>query len=150
MIIDAQTLKVLQNIEAFGHANDAQETDRARRMLNLERNTAELISPTQGFNLVSTLGTVQPKRVALKAGNLRRANPHGKPWELPQVRRGEYRRAQVPHIRPVPHIRLVPNSHLFRGPRAAFELSLIGVIPHSDLSPDFHPKDFRPRRAKKA
>ena len=43
MIIDAQTLKVLQNIEAFGHANDAQETDRARRMLNLERNTAELI-----------------------------------------------------------------------------------------------------------
>ena len=43
MIIDAQTLKVLQNIEAFGHSNDAQETDRARRMLNLERNTAELI-----------------------------------------------------------------------------------------------------------
>ena len=43
MIIDAQTLKVLQNVEAFGQANDAQETDRARRMLNLERNTAELI-----------------------------------------------------------------------------------------------------------
>ena len=43
MIIDTHTLKVLQNIEAFGHANDAQETDRARRMLNLERNTAELI-----------------------------------------------------------------------------------------------------------
>jgi predicted O-methyltransferase YrrM len=43
MIIDAQTLNVLQNIEAFGRSNDAQETDRARRMLNLERNTAELI-----------------------------------------------------------------------------------------------------------
>jgi predicted O-methyltransferase YrrM len=43
MIIDAQTLNVLQDIEAYGHANDAQETDRARRMLNLERSTAELI-----------------------------------------------------------------------------------------------------------
>jgi predicted O-methyltransferase YrrM len=43
MIFDSQTLSVLQNIEAFGQANDAQETDRARRMLNLERSTAELI-----------------------------------------------------------------------------------------------------------
>jgi predicted O-methyltransferase YrrM len=43
MIIDAHTLDVLRNVEAFGHANDAQEKDRARRMLNLERNTAELI-----------------------------------------------------------------------------------------------------------
>src|SRR6202045_4049944 len=43
MIIDAQTLSVLQDIEAYGRANDAQETDRARRMLNLERSTAELI-----------------------------------------------------------------------------------------------------------
>jgi predicted O-methyltransferase YrrM len=43
MIIDAQTRKILQNVESFGHSNDAQETDRARRMLNLERNTAELI-----------------------------------------------------------------------------------------------------------
>src|ERR1700720_1853667 len=43
MIVDVQTLNVLQNIEAFGHSNDAQETDRARRMLNLDRNTAELI-----------------------------------------------------------------------------------------------------------
>src|ERR1700758_1184220 len=43
MIIDAQTRKVLQNVESFGHSNDARETDRARRMLNLERNTAELI-----------------------------------------------------------------------------------------------------------
>ncbi len=43
MIIDAQTLKVLQNVEVFGRSNDAQETDRVRRMLNLERNTAELI-----------------------------------------------------------------------------------------------------------
>src|ERR1700729_2035748 len=43
MIFDAQILNVLRNVEAFGHSNDAQETDRARRMLNLERNTAELI-----------------------------------------------------------------------------------------------------------
>jgi predicted O-methyltransferase YrrM len=43
MIIDAQTLNVLQNMEAFGHSNDAQQTDRAQRMLNLERKTAELI-----------------------------------------------------------------------------------------------------------
>jgi predicted O-methyltransferase YrrM len=43
MIFDAQVLQVLQNVEAFGQANDARETDRARRMLNLERNTAELI-----------------------------------------------------------------------------------------------------------
>src|ERR1700751_3116902 len=43
MIINAQTLGVLQKVEAFGQSNDAHETDRARRMLNLERNTAELI-----------------------------------------------------------------------------------------------------------
>jgi predicted O-methyltransferase YrrM len=43
MIINAQTLEVLQKVEAFGQSNDAHETDRARRMLNLERNTAELI-----------------------------------------------------------------------------------------------------------
>jgi predicted O-methyltransferase YrrM len=43
MFFDAQTLTVLRKIEAFGQSNDAQETDRARRMLNLERSTAELI-----------------------------------------------------------------------------------------------------------
>jgi predicted O-methyltransferase YrrM len=43
MFFDAQTLDVLRNMEAFGRSNDAQETDRARRMLNLERSTAELI-----------------------------------------------------------------------------------------------------------
>lgn len=43
MIFDAQTLNVLRDVEAFGQSNDARETDRARRMLNLERNTAELI-----------------------------------------------------------------------------------------------------------
>lgn len=43
MIINAQTLEVIREIEAFGQSNDAKETDRARRMLNLERNTAELI-----------------------------------------------------------------------------------------------------------
>jgi predicted O-methyltransferase YrrM len=43
MIFDTQILAVLRNIEAFGQSNDALETDRARRMLNLERNTAELM-----------------------------------------------------------------------------------------------------------
>ena len=43
MFFDAQTLDLLRNMEAFGRSNDAQETDRARRMLNLERSTAELI-----------------------------------------------------------------------------------------------------------
>ena len=43
MLFDAQTLTVLRKMEAFGQSNDAQETDRARRMLNLERSTAELI-----------------------------------------------------------------------------------------------------------
>jgi predicted O-methyltransferase YrrM len=43
MFFDAQTRDVLKKMEAFGRSNDAQETDRARRMLNLERSTAELI-----------------------------------------------------------------------------------------------------------
>ena len=43
MIFDAQILAVLRNVEAFGQSNDALETDRARRMLNLELNTAELM-----------------------------------------------------------------------------------------------------------
>jgi predicted O-methyltransferase YrrM len=43
MTFNAQILNVLRDVEAFGQSNDAQETDRARRMLNLERNTAELI-----------------------------------------------------------------------------------------------------------
>jgi predicted O-methyltransferase YrrM len=43
MFFDTPTLTVLRQIEAFGQSNDAQETDRARRMLNLERSTAELI-----------------------------------------------------------------------------------------------------------
>lgn len=43
MIFDPQVLSVLQNVEAFGQSNDGRETDRSRRMLNLERPTAELI-----------------------------------------------------------------------------------------------------------
>jgi predicted O-methyltransferase YrrM len=43
MILDARTLDVLRKVEAFGLSNDAQETERARRMLNLERATAELV-----------------------------------------------------------------------------------------------------------
>lgn len=43
MTIDAKILNVLRDVESFGHSNDARESDRTRRMLNLERNTAELI-----------------------------------------------------------------------------------------------------------
>ena len=46
VLYDYSMLKHLtfcKNVEAFGQSNDAKETDRARRMLNLERNTAELI-----------------------------------------------------------------------------------------------------------
>jgi predicted O-methyltransferase YrrM len=42
-MFDPHILNVLQEVETFGQSHDAQETDRARRMLNLERNTAELI-----------------------------------------------------------------------------------------------------------
>jgi len=42
-MFDAKILSVLRNLEAFGRLNDQRETDRARRMLNLERPTAELI-----------------------------------------------------------------------------------------------------------
>jgi predicted O-methyltransferase YrrM len=42
-MFDPHILNVLQKVETFGLSHDAQETDRARRMLNLERNTAELI-----------------------------------------------------------------------------------------------------------
>jgi predicted O-methyltransferase YrrM len=43
MIFDDQILTVLRSVETYSQANDAQETDRSRRMLNLERSTAELI-----------------------------------------------------------------------------------------------------------
>ena len=40
---DDRVRNVLQEVEAFGQSNDARQTDRSRRMLNLERATAELI-----------------------------------------------------------------------------------------------------------
>ena len=40
---DTHLLDVFRKIEAFGRSNDSRETERARRMLNLERATAELI-----------------------------------------------------------------------------------------------------------
>ena len=43
MTPDTHLLDVLRKIEAFGRSNDSRETERARRMLNLERDTAELI-----------------------------------------------------------------------------------------------------------
>ena len=43
MTPDTHLLDVVRKIEAFGRSNDSRETERARRMLNLERDTAELI-----------------------------------------------------------------------------------------------------------
>jgi len=40
----AKVRTVLDQIEAFGKVNDAQQQDRSQKMLNLERPTAELIS----------------------------------------------------------------------------------------------------------
>ena len=42
-MIDAQVRAVLEELEAWGENNDRIETDRARKMLNLERETAELL-----------------------------------------------------------------------------------------------------------
>ncbi len=43
MILNRHLQDVVQEMEAFGHSNDSRETERARRMLNLERETAELV-----------------------------------------------------------------------------------------------------------
>ena len=42
-MIDAQVRAVLEELEAWGERNDRSEADRSRKMLNLERETAELI-----------------------------------------------------------------------------------------------------------
>lgn len=43
MLVDAAVETVLRDLERFGHANDAREAERSRKMLNLERDTAELL-----------------------------------------------------------------------------------------------------------
>jgi predicted O-methyltransferase YrrM len=43
MGLSLQVQQVLAELEAFGQANDQQQTDRAHKMLNLERETAELL-----------------------------------------------------------------------------------------------------------
>jgi predicted O-methyltransferase YrrM len=43
MGLSLQVQQVLAELEAFGRANDQREPDRARKMLNLERETAELL-----------------------------------------------------------------------------------------------------------
>jgi predicted O-methyltransferase YrrM len=43
MLIDPTIDRVLRELESFGRANDTREADRARKMLNLERDTAELL-----------------------------------------------------------------------------------------------------------
>ena len=42
--MDTELQSLLAELEAFGAENDAHEDDRARKMLNLERETAQLIS----------------------------------------------------------------------------------------------------------
>lgn len=43
MLVDAAVDRVLRDLESFGRENDTHEGDRARKMLNLERETAELV-----------------------------------------------------------------------------------------------------------
>ena len=43
MLVDAAVDRVLRELERFGRENDGREDDRARKMLNLERETAELV-----------------------------------------------------------------------------------------------------------
>ncbi len=43
MLVDDAVERVLRDLEGFGRENDAREGDRARKMLNLERETAELL-----------------------------------------------------------------------------------------------------------
>lgn len=43
MLLDATAERVLRDLERFGAENDAHEADRSRKMLNLERDTAELL-----------------------------------------------------------------------------------------------------------
>jgi predicted O-methyltransferase YrrM len=43
MLVDASVESVLRDLEDQGRENDAHETDRARKMLNLEREAAELL-----------------------------------------------------------------------------------------------------------
>ncbi len=43
MLVDAAVDRVLRDLESFGRENDNREGDRARKMLNLERETAELV-----------------------------------------------------------------------------------------------------------
>ena len=43
MLLDNAIDRVLRDLESYGRDNDAREGDRARKMLNLERETAELL-----------------------------------------------------------------------------------------------------------
>jgi predicted O-methyltransferase YrrM len=43
VLVDASVESVLRDLEDQGRENDAHETDRARKMLNLEREAAEFL-----------------------------------------------------------------------------------------------------------
>ncbi len=43
MLVDAVVERVLRDLESFGRDNDTREADRSRKMLNLERDTAEML-----------------------------------------------------------------------------------------------------------
>jgi predicted O-methyltransferase YrrM len=59
-VMDKQLLRLLLEIEEYGRANDARESDRARKMLNLDSATARLVSilvRSSGATQVLEVGT---------------------------------------------------------------------------------------------
>ena len=44
MQVDARLAALLEELEAFGRDNDARETERAQRMLNITRDTGEFLN----------------------------------------------------------------------------------------------------------
>ena len=59
-MMDEALLRLLREIEECGRANDARESDRARKMLNLEPGTAQLVSillRSSGARRVLEIGT---------------------------------------------------------------------------------------------
>ncbi len=70
--------QLLEDLEAYGRANDARETDRARKMLNLEPGTAQLLSillRSSGATRVLEVGTSNGYSTIWLAWSLARSGP---------------------------------------------------------------------------
>jgi predicted O-methyltransferase YrrM len=70
--------QLLEELEAHGRANDARETDRARKMLNLEPGTAQLLSillRSSGATRVLEVGTSNGYSTIWLAWSLARSGP---------------------------------------------------------------------------